>query len=114
MNKWSGKKLLVVIIACIAAVALFTGMAVAAVDYFNNGHDHHGNGEYGTCYSGREYCNFAEECHEEGDCLLEEQCQEEGDCHIEGLGQEEDHDCFEEHPREGERDSLDGNRHGCR
>lgn len=113
MSKWSGNKLLAVVIICFVAIALFAGAAVAAVSYFNGGHGHHDDGEVGTCNSGGEHCNSGEECHEEGDCLSEEQCQEEGRCNLQECDHEEDHDCLEENHNEGESNPSREHGRGC-
>jgi hypothetical protein len=114
LSKWSGNKLIAVIIISLVAIALFAGAAVAAVSYLNDDDHNQDNGEVGTCEPGGDCDSCEEGCQEKGDCLSEEQCEQEGDCHREGLEQEDDHDCFEENHREGERDSKTGNGHGCR
>ena len=126
MSKWSGNKVMAVLIISFVAIALLAGAAVAAVGYLNDDHHHHDGGEHGACHSGGEDGNLSEECHEsgecpygeqyheDGDCPLEEQCEKEGDGRSEGLDREEDHDCFEEHQRRGGGDSQTGNGHGCR
>lgn len=111
MSEWKGKKLLAVAVISIVAIALFAGAAVAAASYLDSGHRHR-DGDHGEYVTGEDCTRFERECHEGG----EEPCEwnnDHEDCPLRGEHhQHGNHDCFEDH-REGERDSLTGNRHGC-